>query len=356
VLGLLIFLAALALRFDGDIRNLFYAAPEVARDEERAGAIWNLPKEGPFIVAAADGTDPGFEKASRINERVWRLLDGAGVPAASLAPFLPSREGQTRNREAWANLWAKRGAAVLAELDAAAAESGFAPEAFAPFRDWIEGEPLEVTPETLSSLGLGFLSAMLASRTQEHSFLYSMLPRNFNPEAALLSELQGVGAQYVSGEVFRKAMSEAVGSDIFRFCLLTVIAVVMAVFLVFRSPLRCAAVLLPMLAGLAFSLAFFRVAGIAVNMFHAVALPLVIALSVDYGIFMQAVLEGRMDGDGKKGVLLSALTTLAGFGSLLLARHPALFSLGLSVTGGIAAALAAALWLQPRLFRQGEDL
>ncbi|MDR1360216.1 MAG: MMPL family transporter, partial [Deltaproteobacteria bacterium] len=49
------------------------------------------------------------------------------------------------------------------------------------------------------------------------------------------------------------------------------------------------------------------------------------------------------------GVLLSGLTTISGFGSLLLAEHPALFSLGLTVTLGLAAALAAALWLLPRL-------
>jgi uncharacterized membrane protein YdfJ with MMPL/SSD domain len=57
-----------------------------------------------------------------------------------------------------------------------------------------------------------------------------------------------------------------------------------------------------------------------------------------------------MHENGRKGILLSALTTLAGFGSLLLARHPALFSLGAAVTGGIAAAMAAALWLQPLMF------
>jgi predicted exporter len=109
-----------------------------------------------------------------------------------------------------------------------------------------------------------------------------------------------------------------------------------------------------MLAGLASTLALFRLTGTAVNMFHTIALPLVIALSIDYGIFMQAVLEGRMDRQGRNGVLLSALTTLAGFGSLLLARHPALFSLGMAVSSGIASALASALWLQPLLFAKKE--
>jgi predicted RND superfamily exporter protein len=77
----------------------------------------------------------------------------------------------------------------------------------------------------------------------------------------------------------------------------------------------------------------------------------VLALSVDYGVFMTARLGGAVSAETERAVLLSGLTSLSGFGALLLARHPALFSLGLTVSLGLFAALISALVLLPCLTR-----
>ena len=299
------------------------------------------------MVAVGGSSEAGLEHALAMNEAVLAVLNEAGVAASSLAPLLPSRETQRKSLEAWKRLWREHGPEVLAALAPAAAEAGFSREAFKPFVDWIAAEPSYVHQESIRALGAGVFLDMFLRRTAAHSLVYTMLPEGFEPDADLQRKLEATGAHVISGAAFRHDMAEAAGADIFQFCLIALSATVLAVFLLFRTPLRCLAVLMPMLAGTAFTLAMFRVGGIAMNMFHAVALPLVIALSVDYGIFMQAVLEGRLEESGKKAVQLSALTTLAGFGSLLLADHPALFSLGLTVTGGVLAALAAAVWLLP---------
>jgi hypothetical protein len=48
-------------------------------------------------------------------------------------------------------------------------------------------------------------------------------------------------------------------------------------------------------------------------------------------------------------VVLNGLTTMAGFGSLMVARHQGIFGLGLLLTIGTAAALASSLVLLPAL-------
>jgi predicted RND superfamily exporter protein len=53
-----------------------------------------------------------------------------------------------------------------------------------------------------------------------------------------------------------------------------------------------------------------------------------------------------------RAVLVSGLTTLAGFGALVLARHPALHSIGVTVLLGIGAAIPAALLVIPALSRR----
>ncbi len=56
-----------------------------------------------------------------------------------------------------------------------------------------------------------------------------------------------------------------------------------------------------------------------------------------------------------KAVKISGLTTLAGFGVLVFARHPSLNSLGATVSIGITAALCCAIFILPHLLRLNED-
>lgn len=107
-----------------------------------------------------------------------------------------------------------------------------------------------------------------------------------------------------------------------------------------------------LLAGLALSigalLASLKVFGIPLNMFNALAFPLVLGVSVDYGIYV--VIAMRHEGDPRrnvatiiKPVLLSGLTTTCGFASLGLAANPALRGLGLVCALGVAWCLFATL-------------
>ena len=56
-----------------------------------------------------------------------------------------------------------------------------------------------------------------------------------------------------------------------------------------------------------------------------------------------------------EAVRISGITTLIGFGVLVLARHPFLFSLGLTVSLGVGAALLTALYLLPAFTALGRE-
>ncbi|HEV57126.1 MAG TPA: hypothetical protein ENN87_06460 [Phycisphaerales bacterium] len=92
--------------------------------------------------------------------------------------------------------------------------------------------------------------------------------------------------------------------------------------------------------------------GMNVNMFNVAASVLVMGLSIDYGVF---IVRSRWasgpvrDGAAERAVVTSALTTLCGFGALSVARHPAMFSLGITVVLGIIPAMVCALLVIPAL-------
>jgi len=92
------------------------------------------------------------------------------------------------------------------------------------------------------------------------------------------------------------------------------------------------------------------------------ALPLIIGSAAEYGVnIVLRSLESRVDGGGPRpprstvlGVVFNGLTTMAGFGSLLVAHHRGVWSLGLLLVIGSAMTLTASLVVLPTLVRLGD--
>lgn len=90
-----------------------------------------------------------------------------------------------------------------------------------------------------------------------------------------------------------------------------------------------------------------KILDIPINLLNVLAVPLVLGVGVDYGTHI--ILAAREEGsvgiamrDVLKPVLLSGLTTIAGFGALILAVNPALSGLGWTCSIGVASCLASA--------------
>ena len=108
------------------------------------------------------------------------------------------------------------------------------------------------------------------------------------------------------------------------------------------------------------TIGFMRVFDLSFNLANVWGLPLIIGASAEYGL--NVVLRYRdwtvaggapFPRSGIFAVGLSGLTTMSGFGSLMVAHHQGIFGLGLLLTIGTAAALASSLVLVPALLSLG---
>ncbi|MDR2869794.1 MAG: MMPL family transporter [Deferribacteraceae bacterium] len=109
--------------------------------------------------------------------------------------------------------------------------------------------------------------------------------------------------------------------------------IIMSIML-FRYKLRLGLLtLLPAISAVAFILAVFGYAGVAVSFFHVIGLFLVLCFGVDYTIF-QVETKGKLKYSGV-AVLLSCITTLASFGLMAFTSFEVTHSLGLTMFAGI---------------------
>ena len=114
--------------------------------------------------------------------------------------------------------------------------------------------------------------------------------------------------------------------------------------------------LAPVALGVLWTLGVMRLVDLEFNLANVWALPLIIGTAAEYGLNLYVRFLEGVDRGGPRfprsmvwGVVLSWLTTITGFGSLMVAHHHGIFSLGLLLTIGSTASLAAALFVFPVL-------
>jgi hopanoid biosynthesis associated RND transporter like protein HpnN len=112
--------------------------------------------------------------------------------------------------------------------------------------------------------------------------------------------------------------------------------------------------LVPMVLGVLWTVGLMQLFGIKFNLANIWGLPLIIGTAAEFGLnVILSHLEGRTHGgplvarSAVLGVALNGITTMVGFGSLMIATHQGIFSLGLLLTLGSACGLVAALIVLP---------
>jgi len=122
----------------------------------------------------------------------------------------------------------------------------------------------------------------------------------------------------------------------------------------FRRPRKILLALLPLTLGGLWMFGAMWLLGMRLNYANIIALPMVIGLAVDYGVYLTHRLneeEGASSsGALKRGVtpvVLAALTTAAGVGAICLGEHQGAASLGMVLLIGIGTCLLGALWVIP---------
>ncbi|MEA3347944.1 MAG: efflux RND transporter permease subunit, partial [Pseudomonadota bacterium] len=275
----------------------------------------------------------------------------AAAEIVSLAPVMPSLCSQRENRRNWQAFWtSERFSKLHHELSQASRKIGFSETAFAPFLTTLTSEPPFLTESFWRRAGF----SSLLDATIEKDFT-GVTILTLVPDVPVLGSLFAgsdripAGVHLVSPQAFSRVVSAAIANDLRQFIVLALIVVTLILLILLRNLYQMLLALLPVLAGLLSMFGIMGALGISFNLFNLIAAILIIGLGVDYGIFMVYRLFRGSDAATEKAVLVSGLTTLAGFGVLVLARHPALHSIGLTVLLGVGGALPTVLWVLPAL-------
>jgi SAM-dependent methyltransferase len=348
----------LRLRFEGDFARLNGVTPEARRDEEVVREVWGKALRLTTVVV----TGASREEALRENERVCAVLrtlqEQGGVESfASIAPLFPSEQTRRANLGRWTAFWTEaRRQSLSNSLAAAAAKLGYRAGAFAPFLErlaattTISDGDAGATPALDRLLGDywsekdGRVSVCTLAKAGDPSS-FQRLRQAIQKEApgALLLNQAALSDEII--HIARRALPV--------FAALVVALNAVLLFLLLGRVGLVLVTLLPMAAGMFWTLGSMGLMGQPIDMANFIFAIFVIGVGGDYSLFMVlgelAPWQGRADRTASTGgaVTICAGAALAGVGVLVLARHPALFSIGLSAWLGISLTLLATLFLVP---------
>ena len=155
-------------------------------------------------------------------------------------------------------------------------------------------------------------------------------------------------------------LRKIVWDDALKAAVLGMIVVFFLMWLDLGGPLRALLALLPLAVGMVWMLGAMGLMGLRLNFFNIFVLTMIIGIGVDYGVhLLHRWYESGGDREAlaetAKAIAVAALTTMVGFGSLVLSHYPGLRSVGAAAILGAFSTAVLGITLLPALLSARED-
>lgn len=339
------------LRFEGDIAKLNGISDSTRRDDALIQNTWGNALGMTMVVARGKTQAEALARNDRVLEVLSR--DPNVASAFSLAAVCPSPETQQANLKRWREFWTvERRASLRETLDKVGGELGFRGEAFGKFWQHVEvarplltldmfrGTPLENALNERVALGTNDNAISTLVKMKDRANAVKL--RDTLPDTIILD---GKGlADHIAGLA-------RVGLE--RFALWTGVFVAALLFLTLASLELVLITLLPLGIGLLWTFGLMGWLGLPIDLMNSIFVIFVIGVGEDYAVFLVTSKLEVWRGESSQAavnsasVLVSALTTIFGFGVMVIANHPVLFSMGVTVLIGMGFAFLATLIIVP---------
>jgi predicted RND superfamily exporter protein len=182
----------------------------------------------------------------------------------------------------------------------------------------------------------------------------SQNPWELKSQAAFVADLRRVDPDAIGDPVEGHEVITAMRRGYQQVAIYALVGVSILMLLNFRDLRYFLLAKVPLLVGAVWTAGLMQVFSLKFNLANLIIVPLIVAPGVENGLLI--VNRYREEGESAvlprsigKGVTLSSLTTMIGFGSLMIAHHRGASSIGLLVTLGVGSVLVVSLTLLPAL-------
>jgi hopanoid biosynthesis associated RND transporter like protein HpnN len=201
----------------------------------------------------------------------------------------------------------------------------------------------------------------------EDLFLVNIYPReyiwNFENMRRFSKQVELVSERVTGLPPLFLRLIELIGRDGKRATVLTLFIVVLLLWLDFRSLKLALLGIIPLIAGGLWMLGLLSAFGMMLTVVNVIGIPMIVGIGIDDGVHI--LHRYRVEGFNKtphvllstgKAVLLTSLTTMAGFGSLIISKYRGFIGLGALLVFGVGACFITTVLFMPSIINIAERI
>lgn len=347
--------------FDPDMRNINYmTASQKEGLEVLEGGLVPDGTSQMFAIAEGGTIEQALERNDSLQDRL-AALGGRLSAVRGAGGFLPSASRQAEKARRWEDFWSTRREALVREFLPESSRAGFSDDAFKPFLDLLmerpQVHPIDGDSPALKAFdGTFFLqgegSFKVVSRVCYKDAASGGIGRD-DLKAALRSE----GTMVFDTADISNQLVKVLSESFDRIALVCSLVVFLFLCLSFRRLELSLISFLPLAVSWFWILGIMGLLDIRFNIVNIILATFIFGQGDDYTIFITEGLiyeyaygKKRLS-TYKNSIFLSALIMFIGIGALVLARHPAMKSLGTVTVIGMFIVVMMAYYLPPVIFR-----
>ncbi len=344
--------------FESDLQNMNFMSSTLKESERKLNEINQYALQSVYLVTEGKTLDDALVNNEKLVTQIEKLQDRDIVKKYSgVSSLIISDSLQKIRIEKWNTYWtAEKKQALMLTLIKEGTALKFNVSAFDNFKMLLDKTYVPVDKDAMATVRKNFLDDYITEKPGKTTVvtLVKTIPEKKQEVYAAFENAAHVTV--LDKQYLTKRFVEIINADFTRIALMTSLLVFFVLLIVYGRIELALVSFIPMLITWIWILGIMGMFGIKFNIINIIISALIFGLGDDYSLFiMDGLLKEYKTGKKnlssfKSSIILSAITTIAGLGVLIFAKHPALQSIALISIIGILCVVIMSQILIPFFF------
>ncbi|MCQ2286438.1 MAG: MMPL family transporter [Bacteroidales bacterium] len=358
VITIVCYLFSDKVKFESDMHKINYMTQEQKQAFEELSHSTTLSQQLTYVASEGKSLDEALSHQELLNGKIDSLQSVGVIKSHSgIGNFFPSSKLQQERIARWNSFWQSRRDEVQRVFDEECVKAGFEKDAFERFKSILNSNYEVKNKEDFAPLYNSFLKEFLIE-SEDKSAVVTLVytaPEYAQNVCHIVDNEENSFA--FDATTLTKSMLDELKFD-FNYLLWICGMVVLAfLFISFGNFEITLITFLPMTIAFVWILGLMSIFDIRFNIINVILATFIFGIGDDYSIF---IMEGllyeyaygkKMLSTYKTAVILSAVTMFIGIGALIVAKHPAMFSLAQVTIIGMISVAVVAYVVAPAIFK-----
>ncbi len=344
--------------FESDLNKMNFMSAKLKQSEKQLNTINQYALQSVYLVTEGKNLDEALINNEKLATDIGKLVTKNIVKKYSgVSSLIISDSLQKTRIDTWKKYWTpEKKSSLLATLLKEGTALKFSATAFDQFKNLLEKDFQPANIDAMADVRKNFLDDYITEKPGKTTIVTLIKVSPEHKQAVYKAFENEPNITVLDKQYLTTKFVQIINDDFTSIALMTSLLVFFVLLIMYGRIELTLVSFIPMFISWIWILGIMGMAGIQFNIINIIISALIFGLGDDYSLFiMDGLLQEYKTGKKnissfKSSILLSAITTIAGLGVLIFAKHPALRSIAVISIVGIVCVVIMSQILIPFFF------